>query len=244
MKKIVLIRHGQSIWNLENRFTGWTDVDLTEAGLHEARNAGIILKKHGYVFDRAFTSVLKRAIRTLDIILDEMDLMWIPVTKSWKLNERHYGALQGLNKAETAQKYGEEQVYLWRRSATVKPPELDPSDSRYAANDPRYRDLAKADIPLTENLEDTEKRVIEYWKNTIVPVIDENKKIIVSAHGNTIRALIQYLDRIPNDGIVNLNIPTGVPLVYEFDDHLRVTRRYYLGIEGEIPDGVIPESLG
>ncbi|MFD1176641.1 2,3-diphosphoglycerate-dependent phosphoglycerate mutase [Paenibacillus puldeungensis] len=243
MKKLVLIRHGQSAWNLENRFTGWTDVDLSDAGLEEARNAGIILKKNGYVFDYAFTSVLKRAIKTLNIILDEMDLLWIPVTKSWKLNERHYGALQGLNKAETAQKYGDEQVHLWRRSATVRPPELDPTDSRYDANNPKYSELNKTDIPLSENLEDTEKRVIEYWKDSIVPVINENKKVIISAHGNSLRALVKYLDHVPADGIVSLNIPTGVPLVYELDDDLKVIRHYYLDMQGEVPEEVIPGSI-
>ena len=228
MQKIVLIRHGQSLWNLENRFTGWTDVDLSDAGFQEARNAGILLKKHGYVFDHAFTSVLKRAIKTLNIVLDEMDLAWIPVSKSWKLNERHYGALQGLNKSETAQKYGEEMVHNWRRSASIRPPELDPNDSRYEGNDPKYKHLHKDEIPHSENLEDTEKRVIEYWQSTIVPVIHGNKKSIIVAHGNTLRALVRYLDNVPADEIASLNIPTGIPLVYELDNALKGLRHYYL----------------
>lgn len=243
MIKLVLIRHGQSLWNLENKFTGWTDVDLSENGLEEARQAGIILKKNGYLFDIAFTSVLKRAIRTLWIVLHEMDLMWIPVFKSWRLNERHYGALQGLNKAETAAKYGEEQVQIWRRSVDVRPPALEKSDTRYEALNPKYTELGEGKFPLTENLEDTEKRVLKYWNETISPEIKSGKKIIISAHGNTIRAQVRYLDDIPSDGIVNLNIPTGIPLVYELDDDLKPIRHYYLGIDGEIPDGTIPESI-
>ncbi|WP_209847291.1 2,3-diphosphoglycerate-dependent phosphoglycerate mutase [Paenibacillus sediminis] len=241
--KVVLIRHGQSVWNLENRFTGWTDVDLSENGLNEARDAGIILRKNGFEFDVAFTSVLKRAIRTLWIILHEMDLMWIPDHKTWKLNERHYGALQGLNKAETAEKYGEEQVHLWRRSADVRPPALDKNDERYEASHPKYKDLKEGEFPLTENLEDTGERVLQYWNETIVPAIKDGKRVIISAHGNTIRSLVKYLDNIPSDGIANLNIPTGVPLVYEFDDDLKPTRRYYLGIDGELDEGVIPEHI-
>lgn len=243
MIKLVLIRHGQSVWNLENRFTGWTDVDLSETGLQEARSAGAILKKHGYSFDQAYTSVLKRAIRTLWIMLHEMDLMWIPVSKSWKLNERHYGALQGLNKVETAQKYGEEQVHIWRRSTTVRPPRLDLVDERYEGNDPKYKHLEKQEIPLSENLEDTEKRVIDYWHHSIVSALKGNKKVIISAHGNTLRALVKYLDQIPADGIVDLNIPTGVPLVYEMDDELKPVRHYYLDMEGEVPEGDIPTNL-
>ncbi len=243
MRKIVLIRHGQSLWNLENRFTGWTDVDLSESGLEEARQAGIILKKNGYVFDIAFTSVLKRAIRTLWIALHEMDLVWIPVFKSWRLNERHYGALQGLNKAETGAKYGEEQVQIWRRSVDVRPPALEKSDVRYEADDPKYAELREDEFPLTENLEDTEKRVLKYWTETISPEIKSDKKVIISAHGNTIRALVRYLDDIPSDGIVNLNIPTGIPLVYELDDDLKPVRHYYLGIDGEMSDGIIPENI-
>lgn len=237
MYKIVLIRHGQSIWNLENRFTGWTDVDLSEAGLMEARRAGIILKSNGYEFDQAFASVLKRAIRTLWIVLHEMDLMWIPIEKTWRLNERHYGALQGLNKAETAKRYGEEQVHTWRRSAIVRPPTMDIHDERYEGRDPKYRQLHPDDIPLTENLEDTEKRVIAYWLQSIAPALKDGKKIIVSAHGNTLRALVKYLDRIPADGIVDMNIPTGIPLVYELDMHLQPIRHYYLDEHGEIPGG-------
>lgn len=243
MYKLVLIRHGQSVWNLENRFTGWTDVDLSQNGLEEARQAGRILKKNGYKFDMAFTSVLKRAIRTLHIVLDEMDLMWLPVFKSWRLNERHYGALQGLNKAETAAKYGEEQVHIWRRSVDVRPPELETTDSRYEAADPRYSELKEGEFPRTENLEDTEERVLKYWHDYIAPAIKDNKKIIISAHGNTIRALVRYLDDIPSDGIVSLNIPTGIPLVYELDDNIRPNRHYYLGLDGEITEGSIPQNI-
>lgn len=243
MKKLVLIRHGQSIWNLENRFTGWTDVDLSEQGLEEAREAGRILKVNGYSFDIAYTSVLKRAIRTLWIILHEMDLMWIPVYKSWRLNERHYGALQGLNKAETAQKYGDEQVHKWRRFIDIRPPELAEDDERYAGNDPRYAGLTKSDIPLTENLIDTEERVLRYWFESISPSIKSGQKVIISAHGNTIRALVRYLDNIPGNGIVDINIPTGIPLVYELDDDLNPIRHYYLDMKGELPEGYIPESI-
>lgn len=243
MIKLVLIRHGQSVWNLENRFTGWTDVDLSENGLEEARQAGRILKENGYVFDIAYTSVLKRAIRTLWIVLHEMDLMWIPVHKSWRLNERHYGALQGLNKAETAAKYGEEQVHIWRRSVDVRPPALDKEDERYEAEDPRYKDLAEGEFPLTENLDDTVERVLKYWHETIAPAIKSGQRIIMAAHGNTIRALVKYLDDIPSDGIVSLNIPTGIPLVYELDDNLKPIRHYYLGVDGEVLDGAIPENI-
>lgn len=243
MNRLVLIRHGQSIWNLENRFTGWTDIDLSENGLEEARQAGRILKKNAYKFDIAFTSVLKRAIRTLYIIQDEMDLMWIPVYKSWLLNERHYGALQGLNKAETSAKYGEEQVHIWRRSVDVRPPALEKDDKRCEACDPRYAELGEGEYPLTENLEDTEKRVLKYWDDAISPVLKEHKKVIISAHGNTIRALVKYLDKIPGDGIVSLNIPTGIPLVYELDDDLNPIKHYYLGIDGELPDNAIPQNI-
>jgi 2,3-bisphosphoglycerate-dependent phosphoglycerate mutase len=238
--KLVLIRHGQSVWNLENRFTGWTDVDLSERGLEEARQAGVILKNNGYIFDIAFTSVLKRAIRTLWIVLHEMDIMWIPVYKSSMLNERHYGALQGLIKTETAEKYGEEQVHLWRRSVNIKPPALDENDERYEASSPKYKDI---EVPLTENLLDTEKRVVKYWNENIVPAIQNDKRVIISAHGNSIRALIKYLDNIPADGIVDLNIPTGIPLVYELDGNLKPIRHYYLGIDGEIPDDIISENI-
>lgn len=243
MFKLVLIRHGQSVWNLENRFTGWTDVDLTESGLEEARQAGKILKRNGYEFDIAFTSVLKRAIRTLWIILHEMDLMWIPVYKAWKLNERHYGALQGLNKEETAAKYGEEQVHIWRRSVDMRPPALEKSDERYEAADPRYSELGEGEFPLTENLEDTEIRVLKYWNENIAPVIKSGRKVIISAHGNTIRSLVRYLDNIPGDGIVSLNIPTGIPLIYELDDDLKPIRHYYIGIDVEVSEESISEKL-
>jgi 2,3-bisphosphoglycerate-dependent phosphoglycerate mutase len=243
MIKLVLIRHGQSLWNLENRFTGWTDVDLSEKGLTEARKAGIILRKNGYVFDVAYASVLKRAIRTLWILLHEMNLMWIPVHKSWRLNERHYGALQGLNKAETAKKYGEKQVHLWRRSMDVRPPALSVDDPRYEKSDPKYKDLNEGEVPLTENLQDTEKRVLTYWHEIIAPTIKGGQRVIISSHGNAIRALVHYLDHIPADGIIRLNIPTGVPLVYELDTDLKPMRRYFVGMDGEIPEGTIPHHL-
>lgn len=236
MIKLVLIRHGQSEWNKENRFTGWADVDLSPQGVEEARTAGKILKNNGYTFDIAYTSVLKRAIKTLDIILDEMNLMWIPVNKCWKLNERHYGDLQGLNKAETAKKYGDDQVHIWRRSVDVRPPALDKTDKRYAGNEAKYKDLKENEIPLTENLEDTEKRVLQYWHEVIAPKIKDNKKVIIAAHGNTLRALVKYLDKIPANGIINLNIPTGTPLVYELNDDLKPIRNYYLGLTGELPE--------
>ncbi len=227
MRKIVLVRHGQSEWNLENRFTGWTDVDLSANGLVEARRAGEILRDHGYSFDVAYTSVLKRAIRTLWIILDQMNLMWIPVHNSWMLNERHYGALQGLNKAETAANYGEEQVHLWRRSVDARPPALELNDPRYDGLDPKYKNILDQ-IPLTENLADTEERVLNYWHQVIKSSVLSSQKIIISAHGNTIRGLIQYLDNIPSDGIADLNIPTGIPLVYELDDDCKPIKHYYL----------------
>jgi len=243
MIKLVLIRHGQSVWNLENRFTGWTDVDLSDNGLEEAKQAGIVLKKHGYVFDAAHTSVLKRAIQTMWIVLREMDLLWIPDHKSWMLNERHYGALQGLNKAETEEKYGEEQVHLWRRSVDIRPPALEKTDERYEASDPRYRSLRDGEFPLTENLEDTERRVLKYWRKAIVPALSSGQHLLISAYGNTLRALVKALDRIPADGIADLNIPTGIPLVYEFDDQLSPIRHYYLDIEGEIPEEKIPSHI-
>lgn len=236
MIKLVLIRHGQSMWNLENRFTGWTDVDLSVNGLKEARKAGRILKENGFIFDVAYTSVLKRSIRTLWIILHEMDLMWIPVTKCWKLNERHYGALQGLNKQETIDKYGEEQVHKWRRYVDVRPPELTKDDPRYAKGEDKYRDLKDEEIPFTENLLDTEKRVLEEWNESIAPDLKSGKRVIISAHGNTLRALVKYLDNISSDGIANLNIPTGTPLVYELDDNLKPIKHYYISIEGELPE--------
>lgn len=243
MIKLVLIRHGQSVWNLENRFTGWTDVELSENGLNEARLAAKVLSENGFEFDVAYTSRLKRAIRTLWIILHEMDFMWIPVYKSWKLNERHYGALQGLNKEETAQKYGEEQVHKWRRYVEVRPPELTKEDPRYPGHEAKYQDLKEDELPLTENLLDTEKRVLEDWHERIVPDLLAGKKVIISAHGNTLRALVKYLDGLSSDGVANLNIPTGMPLVYELDDQLKPIRHYYLNFEGEVPKGVIPEHI-
>ena len=240
MIKLVLIRHGESIWNKENKFTGWTDVDLSEDGLIEARKAGQILKKNGYTFDLAYTSVLKRAIRTLWIALHELNIMWIPVYKSWKLNERHYGALQGLNKAETAEKFGDEQVYKWRRYVDVRPPELLKTDDRYPGKELRYKELTEEEIPTTENLEDTIKRVMEEWLEEIVPKIKQGKKVIISAHGNTLRALVKCLDNISSDNIVSLNIPTGIPLVYELDDNLKPIRHYYLELEGKLPQDAIP----
>jgi 2,3-bisphosphoglycerate-dependent phosphoglycerate mutase len=235
MKKVVLIRHGESTWNKENRFTGWTDVDLTEKGVAEAKQAAELLKDGGYTFDVVYTSVLKRAIRTLWIVMDGMDLMWIPVYRSWRLNERHYGALQGLNKAETAQKFGEEQVHIWRRSYDIRPPALEPSDIRYPGNDPRYKDVPRSELPLTECLKDTVARFLPYWFDVIAPAIKEGKKVVIVAHGNSLRALVKYLDKVPDDEIVGLNIPTGVPLVYELDDEtLMPIRHYYLGNPEEV----------
>ena len=229
MKKIVLIRHGESIWNKENRFTGWTDVDLSEKGFTEAKKAGAVLKKEGFVFDLAYTSVLKRAIRTLWLTLDEMDLMWIPVYNSWRLNERHYGALQGLNKSEMASKYGEEQVLIWRRSYDIPPPVLDKNDPRSPAGDPRYKDLDKKDMPLTECLKDTVARFLPYWHDVVAPSVKSGKRVIIAAHGNSLRALVKYLDNISDKDIVGLNIPTGLPLIYELDDKLKPLKNYYLG---------------
>jgi 2,3-bisphosphoglycerate-dependent phosphoglycerate mutase len=229
MKRLVLLRHGESIWNKENRFTGWTDVDLSEKGSQEAKKAGELLKQEGFVFDLAYTSVLKRAIRTLWIVLDEMDLIWIPVYNSWRLNERHYGALQGLNKSETAAKYGEEQVLIWRRSYDIAPLALDKQDPRYPGNDPRYKSLDQKDLPLTECLKDTVTRFLPYWHEVIAPVVKSGKRVIIAAHGNSLRALVKYLDNISEEKIVNLNIPTGIPLVYELDDYLKPIKSYYLG---------------
>jgi 2,3-bisphosphoglycerate-dependent phosphoglycerate mutase len=229
MNKLVLLRHGESTWNKENRFTGWTDVDLSEKGIEEAKEAGRILKQEGYTFDIAFTSVLKRAIRTLWIVLDEMDLMWIPVVRHWRLNERHYGALQGLNKAEMAEKYGEEQVHLWRRSYDVPPPPLDITDERWPGHDPRYKNLDPKDIPQSESLKDTVKRFLPYWHDTIAPTVKSGQRAIVVAHGNSLRALVKYLDNISDAEIPGLNIPTGIPLVYEFDDEMNPLTHYYLG---------------
>ena len=217
MIKLVLLRHGESTWNKENRFTGWTDVDLSEKGRDEAKKAGRILKEQGYTFDIAYTSVLKRAIRTLWIVMDEMDLMWIPVYRSWRLNERHYGALQGLNKAETAAKFGDKQVLIWRRSFDIQPPALTKNDERYPGNDPRYKELSLKEIPLTESLKDTVARFLPYWHEVLAPTLKSGKKIIISAHGNSLRALVKYLDNISDSDIVAMNIPTGIPLIYELD---------------------------
>jgi 2,3-bisphosphoglycerate-dependent phosphoglycerate mutase len=229
MVELVLIRHGQSTWNKENRFTGWTDVDLTEQGRAEAKQAGALIKEAGLSFDIAYTSVLKRAIRTLWIALDELDLMWIPVELSWRLNERHYGALQGLNKAETAAKFGEAQVKIWRRSYDIPPPLLEKTDPRYATNDPRYRSLTEAELPLTECLKDTVDRFLPYWLGTIVPAIESGRRVVIAAHGNSLRALVKHLDDVSEEKIVELNIPTGVPLVYELDEQLRPIKHYFLG---------------
>jgi 2,3-bisphosphoglycerate-dependent phosphoglycerate mutase len=229
MYKIVFMRHGESTWNLDNRFTGWTDVDLTEKGIAEAKQAGILLKEAGFKFDLCYTSVLKRAIRTLWLTLDEMDLMWLPVKHNWRLNERHYGALQGLNKAETAAKYGDDQVLVWRRSYDVPPMPLEPNDPRTSYNDPRYANLKREEIPLTECLKDTVARVLPYWNDEIAPAIRSGKQILVSAHGNSLRALIKYLDGISDEEIVKLNIPNGQPLVYELDADLEPIKSYYLG---------------
>lgn len=229
MYKVVLIRHGESDWNKQNRFTGWTDVDLSEKGLQEAHEGGQTLKQNGFVFDVAFTSVLKRAIRTLWTVLDQMDLMWIPIHHSWRLNERHYGALQGLNKSETAEKFGEAQVKIWRRSYDVPPPPLEKGDPRFPGSDPRYKDLSAAELPLTECLKDTVARFLPYWHETIAPVIKSGKRVVIAAHGNSLRALVMYLDNISEADIVNLNIPTGMPLVYELDEKLKPIKSYYLG---------------
>lgn len=234
MHKLALLRHGESIWNKENRFTGWTDVDLSEKGMREARRAGETLKKEGFVFDIAFTSVLKRAIRTLWITLDVMDSMWIPVYNSWRLNERHYGALQGLNKSETAAKYGEEQVLIWRRSYDIQPPALEMDDERYPGTDPRYKNLSKEELPLTECLSDTVARFLPYWHSDIAPVVKSGKRVIIAAHGNSLRALVKYLDNVSDRDIVGLNIPTGLPLVYELDGNLKPVKHYYLGDPEEV----------
>jgi 2,3-bisphosphoglycerate-dependent phosphoglycerate mutase len=229
MYKVMLLRHGQSEWNLENRFTGWTDVDLSEQGILEAHHAGQLLSQGGYAFDIVYTSVLKRAIRTMWIVLDEMDQMWLPVIRSWRLNERHYGALQGLNKSETAKKLGAEQVHLWRRSYATAPPALDENDKRYPGRDRRYASLNKEEIPLTESLKDTVARFEPYWEQTIAPQIKHGKHVLIVAHGNSLRALVKYLDKLSDEEIVGLNIPTGIPLLYELDDHLSPIRKTYLG---------------
>lgn len=229
MKRLVLLRHGESEWNRQNRFTGWTDVPLNEKGIQEATEAGRTLREEGYVFDVAYTSVLTRAIKTLWIVLEEMDLMWIPVRRSWRLNERHYGALQGLNKAETAERHGQEQTLIWRRSYDTPPPALTPDDERYPGKDPRYADLSPEEIPLTECLKDTVERFLPYWHNTIAPDVQTGKRVLIAAHGNSLRALVKYLDNISDEEIVGLNIPTGIPQVYELDDDLVPIRHYYLG---------------
>jgi 2,3-bisphosphoglycerate-dependent phosphoglycerate mutase len=229
MIRLVLLRHGESVWNKENRFTGWTDVDLSKKGVNEAREAGRSLRETGFDFDIAFTSVLKKAIRTLWIVLDGMDLMWIPVRRSWRLNERHYGALQGLNKSETASKHGEEQVHLWRRSYDVRPPALEKTDERYPGHDPHYRNISEDELPVTESLKDTLKRLLPYWKNTIALKIMGGNKVLIVAHGNSLRALVKHLDNISDNKITNVNIPTGIPLIYELDNELNPLRHYHLG---------------
>ncbi|MGV3525888.1 MAG: 2,3-diphosphoglycerate-dependent phosphoglycerate mutase [Candidatus Sericytochromatia bacterium] len=235
MHTLVLLRHGQSTWNQENRFTGWTDVDLTEQGRNEARRAGQLLVEAGLTFDLAYTSLLKRAVRTLWLTLDEMDLMWLPVIRSWELNERHYGALQGLNKAETAAEHGEDQVKIWRRSYDIPPPALDPSDVRWPGHDPRYASLDPALLPVTESLKTTVERVVPFWEHTLAPAIrGEQKRLLIVAHGNSLRALVKHLDQIPDDKIVELNIPTGVPLVYELDADLKPISSRYLGDQAAI----------
>ena len=229
MYKLVLLRHGQSTWNLENRFTGWTDVDLTPRGVEEAHESARLLAADDYEFDVAFTSVLKRAIRTLWIVLDDMDLMWLPVHRDWRLNERHYGGLQGLNKAEMAEKHGEEQVKLWRRSYAAPPPALEADDPQHPARDPRYAGLAPSELPLTEALKHTVDRFLPYWHETIAPTIAAGRRVLIVAHGNSLRALVKYLDDVSEEEIVGLNIPTGIPLVYELDDGLKPLKHYYLG---------------
>jgi 2,3-bisphosphoglycerate-dependent phosphoglycerate mutase len=238
MLKLVLIRHGESAWNKENLFTGWTDVGLSEKGLQEALQAAETLKKGGYSFDLAFTSVLKRAIKTLWIVLEEMDLMWIPVRKTWRLNERHYGALQGLNKKETVGKYGEAQVAIWRRSYDTPPPILTKDDTRWPGYDPRYADVAPRDIPFTESLKDTVARFLPYWEREIAPELLKGKNVIIVAHGNSLRALVKHLDGLGEDRIVSLNIPTGIPLVYELDGNLKPLRHYYLGDQEAIKNAI------
>ena len=227
--KLVLLRHGESVWNKENRFTGWTDVDLSSKGIKEAKESGVLLNKEGYTFDVAFTSVLKRAIRTLWIALDEMDLMWIPVYRSWRLNEKHYGILQGLNKSETAKKFGEKQVLVWRRSYDVPPSALEKNDERSPLKDQKYKELDEKDIPLTESLKETVARFLPYWEETIAPVVKSGKKVLIAAHGNSLRALVKYLDNVSDAEIVKLNIPTGIPLVYELNKDLKPIKHYYLG---------------
>jgi len=232
--KLVLLRHGESTWNRENKFTGWTDVDLSEKGIEEALKAGPLLEKEGYSFDVAFTSTLKRAIRTLWIVMDKMDTMWLPVHRSWRLNERHYGALQGLNKSETAEKFGDEQVLIWRRSYDIRPPPLEKTDERYPGNDIRYKGIDERDLPLAECLKDTVDRFLPYWHSDIAPMVKEGKRVLIAAHGNSLRALVKYLDHIPDEEILKLNIPTGIPLVYELDEYLNPLKHYYLGDQEEL----------
>jgi 2,3-bisphosphoglycerate-dependent phosphoglycerate mutase len=229
MKTLVLLRHGESDWNRENRFTGWTDVDLSEKGVQEGIAAGKQMKQDGYTFDVVFTSVLKRAIKTMNLALEQMDLLWLPVYKSWRLNERHYGALQGLNKAETAAEHGMEQTNIWRRSYDIPPPPLTADDERYPGKDPRYASLSAEELPLTECLKDTVERFLPYWHETIAPVVQSGQRVLIAAHGNSLRALVKYLDNISEEDIVGLNIPTGIPLVYELDDNLKPIRHFYLG---------------
>jgi 2,3-bisphosphoglycerate-dependent phosphoglycerate mutase len=229
MKKLILLRHGESTWNLENRFTGWTDVGLTEKGVAESHTAAKLMTESGITFDLCYTSVLRRAIKTLWIVLEDMDLMWVDVVKHWRLNERHYGALQGLNKSEMTKKYGEKQVFIWRRSYDTPPPALEKSDPRYPGSDPRYASLSEMERPLCESLKDTIARVMPYWHNEIAPKIKQGRKILISAHGNSLRGLVKYLDNVSDDQIPMVNIPTGIPLVYELDDDLKAVKRYYLG---------------
>jgi 2,3-bisphosphoglycerate-dependent phosphoglycerate mutase len=238
MPEMILLRHGESVWNKENRFTGWTDVDLSSKGIEEVKKAAELLKNDGITFDVAFTSVLKRGIRTLWIVLDEMDLMWIPVYRSWRLNERHYGALQGLNKAEVAAKYGEEQVLKWRRGYDVRPPALERSDPRYPGNDPKYRDLDQRDIPFTESLKDTVIRFVPYWHEVISPILKTGKKVLIAAHGNSLRALVKHLDGISDEEITKLNIPTGIPLLYNLDKNLKPLHSHYLGDPEEVKQAI------
>jgi len=236
--KLVLIRHGESLWNQENRFTGWVDVDLSEKGMLEAQSAGELLREEGFTFDCAYTSVLKRAIRTLWVVLDELDLMWVPVTRSWRLNERHYGALAGLNKSETAAQYGEDQVFIWRRSYDIRPPQIDIGDQENPAYEPRYGELTEEQIPRGECLQDTVARAVPFWDSEIAPAIKSGKKVVIVAHGNSIRALVKHLDNVPDDVITGLNIPTGIPLVYELNDDLVPIRHYYLGDQDAVAAAV------
>jgi len=238
MIKLVLLRHGESIWNLENKFTGWTDVGLSEKGVKEGHSSAEWLKKEGFTFDIAFTSVLKRAIQTLWMVLEDMDLMWIPVYRSWRLNERHYGSLQGLNKVEMVEKFGDEQVLKWRRSYDIQPPALTKDDERFPGKDPRYKDLKPGEVPLTECLKDTVNRFLPYWHNDISPVLKKGKRVIIVAHGNSLRALVKYLDNVSDEAIVKLNIPTGVPLIYELDENLKPVKHYYLGNPEDIKKAI------